>query len=150
MINDTGDLAAHVTLVSVQQIVIDQRHLVDARYIRVLLSELIHEIEVALGNLGISQVLHDFEVAEEIFAAAVDHGDPLLLQLLTVVVGQDEGANGRVHVATCVAHDDAELVSVCLSWAKRSRAHRLGTRRQPLSKLLHSQRFSKIYIIHEH
>ena len=137
VINYACHFTSHVTLVSVQDVVIDEGHLLDSGRIGVLLPKLIVEVKLILGDLAVCQVLHDLEVAEEILAPAIDDRDPLLIEFDAVKVGQTKGSNGRVDIATRVAHDDAELVLVGLSWAEGARSHSLCTRREPRAEFLH-------------
>ena len=112
---------------------VDQSHLFDGLCRWVLRTELIPEVKIVLRYLTVLEVLRDLQIAEKVRTTAVDHRDPLLIKLLLVEVGKADGADGRVDIATGVAHDDAQFVSVFCCGAEGSSAHRLGAAGEPLS-----------------
>ena len=94
MVDDALDLASHVALIDVEDIVIDQCHFFHDICRWVLSPELVIEVEFVLTDLAVLQVLRDLQVAEEIRAVAIDHWYPLLALLGLIVESEYEGADG--------------------------------------------------------
>lgn len=78
----------------------------------------------------------DFQIAEEVLAPAVDHGNPVLFKLAGVVVCEHKGTHSRVDVTRGVAHHDAKGL-LTLGGTHSSGAHGLSSSRKPLSESLH-------------
>ena len=88
VIDDSGDLAAHIALLLVKNVVVNQCDLLDGRCIWKLLPKLIVEVKLVLRDLAVLEVLHDLQVAEEIISVAVDDRYPRLAKFQRVVVGE--------------------------------------------------------------
>ena len=93
VVDDALDLRAKISLVSVEDVMVNQCHFIDRVSGRILCSELIVEIQLFLTDLALLKMCRDLQVAEEIGAVAVDDGDPLLAELLLVVECKDESSD---------------------------------------------------------
>ena len=82
VINDTCHFSTHIALLHIKNVMVNQSHFIDVFDGRILLTELIVEVEIVMRDLRVCQVLDDFQVGEEVGAFAVNHGDPLLVQLV--------------------------------------------------------------------
>lgn len=105
---------------------VDQSHFFHAFRGGELSLELIVEVEIVLRDLTILKMFHNFQIAEEVGALAIDNRSPLLIELGLVIVGQTDGSDGRVDITTCVTHNDAQRFS-------RPSAHFLSTLGKPLT-----------------
>jgi len=94
VINNSFDFASHIALLVVQDVVIDEGHLVERVSGGELRSELVVEVEIILTDLTVFKVRRDLQVAVEVCPVAVDDWDPLLTEHLLVVEGKDEGSDG--------------------------------------------------------
>ena len=94
MVDDSTNFAAQVSLVEVEDVVVNEGHFLNRAGVGVLLPEFVVEVEITVGDLRVGEVLHNLQVAEKVLAPAVDHGRPVLAQLYGVVVGEYQGADG--------------------------------------------------------
>ena len=88
VINNPGDLAAHITLLLVKNVVIYQCDFLDGRCIWKLLPKFVVEVKLVLRDLAVLEVLHDLQVAEEISSIAVDNRYPRLPEFQSIVIGE--------------------------------------------------------------
>lgn len=65
-----------------------------------------------MRDLTVVEVLDDLQVAKEVLTAAVDYGNPLLTQLQLVIIGENEGTDGRIDVTAGVPHNYAQLLKL--------------------------------------
>lgn len=68
---------------------VNQGNFVDSRSIGELRAELIVEIKITMRNPAVLEVFSNLQVTEEVLSSAVDDRDPLLTQLMLVVVTEN-------------------------------------------------------------
>ena len=78
MVDHTSNFTAEITLIVVQNVVVDQSHVSDGVGGRELGPEFVIKVHIILTDLAILQVSRDLQIAEKVRLIAIDDGHPLL------------------------------------------------------------------------
>ena len=78
MVDHTGHFTAEITLIVVQNVVVDQSHVSDGVGGGELGPEFVIKVQIILTDLAVLQVSRDLQIAEKVRLIAIDDGHPLL------------------------------------------------------------------------